>query len=57
MTSPEEIEEIHRIRRQLQEEFPMHVLKQIDRVTQELDVLRDRVNQLIKSMENKDVRS
>jgi len=57
MTSSEEIEEIHRIRRQLQEEFPMHVLKQIDRVTQELDVLRDRVNQLIKSMENNDVRS
>jgi len=57
MTSPEEIEEIHRIRRQLQEEFPTHVLKQIDRVAQELDVLRDRVNQLIKSMENKDVRS
>ncbi len=57
MTSPEEIEEIHRIRRELREEFPMHVLNQIDRVAQELDVLRNRVTQLIKLLENKNVRS
>ena len=30
-----------------------HVLKQIDRVAQELDVLRNRVTQLIKLLENK----
>jgi plasmid maintenance system antidote protein VapI len=57
MTSPEEIEEIRRIGRELREEFPMHVLKQIDRVAQELDVLRGRVTQLIKLLENKNVRS
>ena len=57
MTSPEEIEEIRNIRKQLRKEFPTHVLNQIDRVAQELDLLRDRDNQLIKSMENKDVRS
>jgi hypothetical protein len=53
MTSPEELEEIRRIRRELREEFPIHVLKQIDRVAQELDVLRERVTQLIKLLENK----
>jgi plasmid maintenance system antidote protein VapI len=53
MTSPEELEEIRRIGRELREEFPIHVLKQIDRVAQELDVLRNRVTQLIKLLENK----
>ena len=57
MTSPEEIEEIRNIRKQLQKEFPTHVLNQIDRVAQELDVLRNRVTQLIKLLENKNVRS
>ena len=56
MTTPEEIEEIHRIQEQLRQEFPTHVLKQIDRVFQELNVLQDRVTQLIKLMESKDVR-
>ena len=51
MTTPEEIEEIHRIRRELKKEFPTHVLKQINRVEQELEVLRERVNQLIKLLE------
>ena len=57
MTSPEEIEEIRNIRKQLRKEFPTHVLNQIDRVAQELDVLRNRVTQLIKLLENKNVRS
>ena len=48
MTTPEEIEEIHRIRRELRRKFPTHVLGQINRVEQELEVLRERVNQLIK---------
>jgi NifB/MoaA-like Fe-S oxidoreductase len=54
MTTPEEIEEIHRIRRELRKEFPSHVLKQIYRVEQELEVLRDRVNQLIKLLDDKE---
>jgi hypothetical protein len=54
MTSPEEIEEIHRIRRELRREFPSHVLKQIFRVEQELEVLRERVTQLIKLLEDKE---
>ena len=54
MTTPEEIEEIHRIRRELKKEFPTHVLKQINRVEQELEVLRERVNQLIKLLEEKE---
>ncbi len=56
MTTSKEIEEIHRIQEQLRQEFPTHVLKQIDRVFQELNVLQDRVTQLIKLMESKDVR-
>jgi hypothetical protein len=56
VTTSEEIEEIHRIQEQLRQEFPTHVLKQIDRVSQELDTLRDRIVQLIKLMESKDVR-
>jgi len=56
VTTSEEIEEIHRIQEQLRQEFPTHVLKQIDRVFQELNVLQDRVTQLIKLMESKDVR-
>ena len=48
MTTPEEIEEIHRIRRELKKEFPSIVLKQIDRVQDELNVLRKRVEALIK---------
>ena len=56
MTTPEEIEEIHQIQEQLRQEFPTHVLKQIDRVFQELSVLQDRVTQLIKLMESKDVK-
>ena len=54
MASPEEIEEIHRIRRSLRKEFPSHVLKQIFRVEQELEVLRERVTQLIKLLEDKE---
>jgi len=54
MTTPEEIEEIHRIRRELKKEFPTHVLKQIYRVEQELEVLRERVTQLIKLLEEKE---
>ena len=53
MTTPEEIEEIQRIRRELRREFPTHVLGQINRVEQELEVLRERVNQLIKLLEEK----
>ena len=56
VTTSKEIEEIHRIQEQLRQEFPTHVLKQIDRVFQELNVLQDRVTQLIKLMESKDVR-
>ncbi len=56
MTTPEEIEEIHQIQEQLRQEFPTHVLKQIDRVFQELSVLQERVTQLIKLMESKDVK-
>ena len=56
VTTSEEIEEIHRIQEQLRQEFPTHVLKQIDRVFQELSVLQERVTQLIKLMESKDVR-
>ena len=56
MTTSKEIEEIHRIQEQLRQEFPTHVLKQIDRVFQELNVLQDRVTQLIKLMESKDVK-
>mgnify|MGYP003136650686 FL=1 len=54
MTTPEEIEEIHRIRRELKFEFPSHVIKQIDRVQDELNVLRKRVETLIKVFNNKD---
>ena len=54
MTTPEEIEAIHRIRRSLRKEFPSHVLKQIFRVEQELEVLRERVTQLIKLLEDKE---
>ena len=54
MTTPEEIEEIRRIRRELRKEFPSLVLKQIYRVEQELEVLRDRVNQLIKLLDDKE---
>ncbi len=54
MTTPEEIEEIHRIRRELKKEFPSHVLKQIDRVQDELDMLRKRVKALIKVFNDKD---
>ena len=57
MTSPEEIEEIHRIQEQLRKEFPTHVLNQLNRVYDELDTLRNRLSQLIKMMEDKDVRS
>jgi len=56
MTTSKEIEEIHRIQEQLRQEFPTHVLKQIDRVFQELEILQDRVTQLIKLMGSKDVR-
>ena len=56
MTTPEEIEEIHQIQEQLRQEFPTYVLKQIDRVFQELSVLQERVTKLIKLMESKDVR-
>jgi len=56
MTTPEEIEEIHQIQEQLRQEFPTHVLKQIDRVFQELSVLQERVTQLIKLMESQDVK-
>ena len=56
VTTSKEIEEIHRIQEQLRQEFPTHVLKQIDRVFQELSVLQERVTQLIKLMESKDVR-
>ena len=56
MTTSKEIEEIHQIQEQLRQEFPTHVLKQIDRVFQELSVLQDRVTQLIKLMESKDVK-
>jgi hypothetical protein len=56
MTTPEEIEEIHQIQEQLRQEFPTHVLKQLDRVFQELTVLQERVTQLIKLMESKDVK-
>ena len=51
MTSPEEIEEIHRIEEQLRKEFPTLVKKQIDRVFDELETLRHRVAQLIKLTE------
>ena len=54
MTTPEEIEEIQRIRRELRREFPTHVLGQINRVEQELEVLRERVNQLIKLLDDKE---
>lgn len=54
MTTPEEIEEIQRIRRELRREFPTHVLGQINRVQQELEVLRERVNQLIKLLDDKE---
>jgi len=54
MTTPEEIEEIHRIRRELKKEFPSIVLKQIDRVQDELDMLRNRVEALIKVFKDKD---
>lgn len=57
MTTPEEIEEIHRIREQLRKEFPTHVLNQLNRVYDELDTLRNRLSQLIKMLEDKDVRS
>ena len=57
MTTPEEIEEIHRIREQLRKEFPTHVLNQLNRVYDELDTLRNRLSQLIKILEDKDVRS
>ena len=51
MTSPEEIEEIHRIEEQLRKEFPILVEKQIDRVFDELETLRHRVVQLAKLKE------
>ena len=51
MTSPEELEEIRRIRRELREEFPTHVMNQIARVFQELEVLQDRVTKLIQLTE------
>jgi len=54
MTTPEEIEEIHRIQRELKKEFPSHVIKQIDRVQDELDMLRKRVEALIKVFNDKD---
>ena len=54
MTTPEEIEEIHRIRRELRRKFPTHVVGQINRVEQELEVLRERVNQLIKLLDDKE---
>lgn len=57
MTTPEEIKEIHRIREQLRKEFPTHVLNQLNRVYDELDTLRNRLSQLIKILEDKDVRS
>ena len=56
MTTPEELEEIHQIQEQLRQEFPTYVLKQIDRVFQELNVLQERVTKLIKLMESKDVK-
>ena len=56
MTSPEELQEIRRIRKELQEEFPTHVVNQLNRVSQELEVLRDRLTKLIELTEKRNVR-
>ena len=56
MTTPEELQEIRRIRKELQEEFPTHVVNQLNRVFQELEVLRDRLAKLIEITEKNNVR-
>ena len=48
------IDEIQKIRKKLREEFPAIALKQIDRVQDELDMLRNRVEALIKVFKDKD---
>tara|TARA_R100001132_G_C3222051_1_gene60287 strand:+ start:110 stop:271 length:162 start_codon:yes stop_codon:yes gene_type:complete len=48
----EKIDEIQEIKKKLREEFPEIVLKQIDRVQQEVDMLRNRVEGLIKLFKN-----
>ena len=57
MTSPEELQEIRRIGKELEEEFPTHVVNQLNRVFQELEVLRDRLAKLIEITEKNNVRS
>ena len=56
MTPFEKIDEIQKIREQLRQEFPAIVLQQVDRVSHELEILQDRVTQLIKLMGSEDVK-